>query len=226
MSAQLKARGYNISRKKARRFMTEMAIDPIYPKMNLSKRQKHAEVVPYLLRNAVIERPNQAWSIDITYIPMKHGFLYLTAIIDWASRCIVGWELDDTLDTRAVIEACKKAFKVAKPEIFNSDQGCQFTSHEYKQLLKENGIKQSMDGKSRWADNIMIERWFRSLKWEEVYLTEYANIKEARVAIGKYIYKYNFKRCHSAIGDVPPASMYYPAMLYDYALEAVGCYAA
>ena len=165
MSAQLKARGYNISRKKARRFMTEMAIDPIYPKMNLSKRQKHAEVVPYLLRNAVIERPNQAWSIDITYIPMKHGFLYLTAIIDWASRCIVGWELDDTLDTRAVIEACKKAFKVAKPEIFNSDQGCQFTSHEYKQLLKENGIKQSMDGKSRWADNIMIERWFRSLKW-------------------------------------------------------------
>lgn len=226
MSAQLKARGYKIGRKKARRFMTEMAIDPIYPKMNLSKRQKHAEVVPYLLRNAVIERPNQAWSIDITYIPMKHGFLYLTAIIDWSSRCIVGWELDDTLDTRAVIEACKKAFKVAKPEIFNSDQGCQFTSHEYKQLLKENGIKQSMDGKSRWADNIMIERWFRSLKWEEVYLTEYANIKEARAAIGKYIYKYNFERCHSAIGNVPPASMYYPAMLYDYALESVGCYAA
>lgn len=226
MSAQLKERGYKIGRKKVRRFMTEMAIDPIYPKMNLSKRQKHAEVVPYLLRNAVIERPNQAWSIDITYIPMKHGFLYLTAIIDWASRCIVGWELDDTLDTRAVIEACKKAFKVAKPEILNSDQGCQFTSHEYKQLLKENGIKQSMDGKSRWADNIMIERWFRSLKWEEVYLTEYANIKEARAAIGKYIYKYNFERCHSAIGNVPPASMYYPAMLYDYALEAVGCYVA
>ena len=226
MSAQLKERGYKIGRKKVRRFMTEMAIDPIYPKPNLSKRQKHAEVVPYLLRNAVIERPNQAWSIDITYIPMKHGFLYLTAIIDWASRCIVGWELDDTLDTRAIIEACKKAFKVAKPEILNSDQGCQFTSHEYKQLLKENGIKQSMDGKSRWADNIMIERWFRSLKWEEVYLTEYANIKEARAAIGKYIYKYNFERCHSAIGNVPPASMYYPAMLYDYALEAVGFYAA
>ena len=210
MSAQLKERGYKIGRKKVRRFMTGMAIDPIYPHMNLSKRQKHAEVVPYLLRNAVIERPNQAWSIDITYIPIKHGFLYLTAIIDWASRCIVGWELDDTLDTRAVIEACKKAFKVAKPEILNSDQDCQFTSHEYKQLLKENGIKQSMDGKSRWADNIMIERWFRSLKWEEVYLTEYVNIKEARAAIGKYIYKYNFERCHPAIGNVSPASMYYP----------------
>lgn len=226
MSAQLKHRGYNIGRKKARRFMTEMAIDPIYPKMNLSKRQKYAEVVPYLLRNAVITRPNQAWSIDITYIPMKHGFLYLTAIIDWASRCIVGWELDDTLDTRAVIEACKKAFEVAKPEIFNSDQGCQFTSHEYKQLLQDNGIRQSMDGKSRWADNIMIERWFRSLKWEEVYLTEYANIKEARAAIGKYIYKYNFERCHSAIGNVTPASVYYPTMLYDDALESVGYYAA
>ena len=226
MSAQLKLRGYHIGRKKARRYMNEMAIDSIYPKMNLSKRQKYAEVVPYLLRNAVITRPNQAWSIDITYIPMKHGFLYLTAIIDWASRCIVGWELDDTLDTRAVIEACKKAFQVAKPEIFNSDQGCQFTSHEYKQLLKDNGIKQSMDGKSRWADNIMIERWFRTLKYDEVYLTEYANIKEARAAIGKYIYKYNFERCHSAVGNVPPASVYYPAMLYDDALEAVGHYAA
>jgi putative transposase len=160
MSSQLKMRGYQIGRKKARRYMNEMAIDPIYPKPNLSKRLKQAQVVPYLLRNAVITAPNQAWSIDITYIPMKRGFLYLTAIIDWYSRCIVGWELDDTLDTRACIEACKKAFKVAKPIILNSDQGCQFTSSEYKEFLKENGIRQSMDGKSRWADNIMIERWF------------------------------------------------------------------
>ena len=157
---------------------------------------------------------------------MKHGFLYLTAIIDWASRCIVGWELDDTLDTRTVIEVCKKAFQVAKPEIFNFDQGCQFTSHEYKQLLKDNGIKQSMDGKSRWADNIMIECWFRTLKYDEVYLAEYANIKEARAAIGKNIYKYNFECCHSAVGNVPPASVYYPTMLYNDALEAGGHYAA
>lgn len=121
MSSQLKRRGYRIGRKKARRYMTEMAIDPIYPKMNLSKCQQKAAVVPYLLRNAVIKRPNQAWSIDITYIPIKRGFLYLTAIIDWYSRCIVGSELDDTLDTRACIDACKKAFKVAKPEILNSD---------------------------------------------------------------------------------------------------------
>jgi putative transposase len=219
MSAQLKMLGYRIGRKKARRYMTEMAIDPIYPKMNLSKCQQRAAVVPYLLRNAVIDRPNQAWSIDITYIPIKRGFLYLTAIIDWYSRCIVGWELDDTLDTRACIDACKKAFKVAKPEILNSDQGCQFTSHEYKGFLKENGIRQSMDGKSRWADNIMIERWFRTFKYDEAYLTEWHNIKEARQAIAAYIHKYNFERCHSAIGNVPPATKYYPAMLYEAAKE-------
>ena len=220
MSSQLKQRGYKVGRRKARRYMDEMGINPVYPKPNLSKRLKQAQVVPYLLRNAVIDRPNQAWSIDITYIPMKHGFLYLTAVIDWHSRCIVGWELDDTLDTRACIEACEKAFKVAKPEILNSDQGCQFTSQKYKDFLKANKIKQSMDGKSRWADNIMIERWFRTFKYEEAYLTEWKNIKEARQAIAAYIHKYNFERCHSAIGNVPPATVYYPAMLYEAAKEA------
>ena len=121
MSAQLKARGYQVGRRKARRYMNEMDIYPIYPKMNLSKRMQQAKVCPYLLRNAVIDKPNQAWSIDITYIPIKRGFLYLTAVIDWYSRCIVGWEVDDTLDTRMVISALKKAFKVAKPQILNSD---------------------------------------------------------------------------------------------------------
>ena len=126
LSAQLKKRGYQVGRRKMRRYMNEMGIDPIYPKMNLSKRMQQAKVCPYLLRNAVIDRPNQAWSIDITYIPIKRGFLYLTAVIDWYSRCIVGWEVDDTLDTRMVITALKKAFMVAKPVILNSDQGCQF----------------------------------------------------------------------------------------------------
>ena len=113
---------HQVGRRKTRRYMTEMGIDPIYPKMNLSKRMQQAKVCPYLLRNAVIDRPNQAWSIDITYIPIKRGFLYLTAVIDWYSRCIVGWEVDDTLDTRMVITALKKAFIVAKPVILNSDQ--------------------------------------------------------------------------------------------------------
>jgi putative transposase len=220
MSAQLKRRGYNIGRKKARRYMTEMAIDPIYPKMNLSKRAHNAHILPYLLKNAVITRPNQAWSIDISYIPLEHGFLYLTAIIDWYSRLIVGWEVDDTLDTRMVINALKKAFNTATPEILNSDQGPQFTSDEYRAFLKDHGIRQSMDGKSRWADNIMIERWFRTFKYDEAYLTQYKNIKEARAAIKNYIKTYNFERCHSSIGNQVPAEAYYPAMLYDAAKDA------
>ena len=158
--------------------------------------------------------------MDITYIPMKHGFLYLTAIIDWYSRCIVVWDVGDTLDTTMVINACKKAFKVAKPLIINSDQGSQFTSDKYIDFIRNNGIRQSMDGKSRWADNIMIERWFRSFKYEEAYLTEYANLKEAREAIGRYIYTYNFERCHQSIGNKQPAEVYYPVMLLDAARAA------
>ena len=153
MSAQLKARGYHVGRRKARRYMNEMDIYPIYPKMNLSKRMQQAKVCPYLLRNAVIDKPNQARSIDITYIPIKRGFLYLTAVIDWYSR---------------------------------------------------------------WADNIMIERWFRSFKYEEAYLTQYNNIKEARTAIGQYIRTYNFERHHSALDYQTPAECYYPAMLLPY----------
>ena len=220
MSAQLKLRGYQVGRRKAGRYMREMDITPIYPKMNLSKRMKQAKVCPYLLRNAVIDRPNQAWSIDITYIPMKHGFLYLTAIIDWYSRCIVGLDVDDTLDTTMVINACKKALKVAKPLIINSDQGSQFTSDKYIEFIRDNGIRQSIDGKSRWADNIMIERWFRSFKYEEAYLTEYANLKEAREAIGRYIYTYNFERSHQSIENKRPAEVYYPVMLLDAARAA------
>ena len=217
ISSQLKQHGYNIGRKKTRHYMLEMGIDAIYPKMNLSKRQQKSKVFPYLLKSAIINRPNQAWSIDITYIPIKHGFLYLTAAIDWYSRCIVGWSVEDTLDTRLVLDALKKAFKVATPIILNSDQGCQFTSNEYIQFLKDNHIIQSMDGKSRWADNVMIERWFRTFKYEEAYLTQYNNIKEARKEIKKYIHTYNFIRCHSAIGNIPPAKAYYPEILLDYA---------
>ena len=146
--------------------------------------------------------------------------MFLTAIIDWYSRCIVGWELDDTLCTDAVIRAMEKALAVATPEIVNSDQGTQFTSDEYMQFLKDRRIRQSMDGKSRWADNIMIERWFRSLKYEEIYLNQYDSPKQLREAIRKYVYTYNFERCHSAIDNQTPASMYFPAMLYEAAKQA------
>lgn len=212
MSKQLQKRGYHVGRRKARRYMTEMAIDPIYPKMNLSKRNQQHKVFPYLLRNAEITVPNEAWSIDITYIPIADGFVYLTAIIDWASRCIVGWEVDDTLDTRMVIKALEMAFKVATPRILNSDQGSQFTSKAYVEFVQAEKVRISMDGKGRWADNIMIERWFRSLKYDEVYLTSYENIREARSAISKYIKTYNFDRLHSSLNYEAPALCYYPAL--------------
>ena len=214
LSAQLKKRGHQVGRRKTRRYMNKMGIDPIYPKMNLSKRMQQAKVCPYLLRNAVIDRPNQAWSIDITYIAIKHGFLYLTAVIDWYSRCIVGWAVDDTLDTRMVITALKKAFMVVKPIILNSDQGCQFTSNEYMNFLKENQIRQSMDGKSRWVDNIMIERCF-SFKYEEAYLTQYNNIREVRKTISKYakyIISFTIKQLFRTLRFFRYAHFYLPCL--------------
>ena len=134
---------------------------------------------------------------------------YVTAIIDWYSRCIVAWDLDDTLDTTSALNAVKKAFEIAKPDILNSDQGSQFTSNKYTEYLKEHVVKISMDGKNRWADNIIIERWFRTLKYEEVYLNDYANIRDARNKIGNFINTYNWVRHHSAIGYKSPASLYY-----------------
>lgn len=215
MSMQLKSRGFNVGRRKARRYMDEMAIDPIYPKKKKKKDMPESKIYPYLLRNANIIRPNQAWSIDITYIPMPKGYAYLTAIIDWYSRYLVEWELDETLALRPVVNAVKKAFKIAKPEIFNSDQGIQFRSPWYSYILSENNVKQSMDGRGRWADNIIIERWFRSLKHEEVYLTSYNNIREARIGIGKYIHTYNFESFHSALDGMTPAEAFYPIQLIE-----------
>lgn len=213
ISKSLQREGMSIGRLKTRRYMGEMGIHAIYPKPNLSKASAGHKVYPYLLRNAVITRPNQAWSIDITYIKLSHGFVYLTAVIDWYSRCVVGWELDDCLSTAAPISALKKAFEVARPEILNSDQGCQFTSKEYVSFLAENHVKISMDGKSRWADNIMIERWFRTLKYDEVYLKDYQSIKEARKEIGAFIQGYNFKKLHSALAYQTPAENYFPVQL-------------
>lgn len=213
ISKTLKKQGIDVGRLKTRKYMREMGIEAIYPKPHLSQPAKGHKVYPYLLRNAIITRANQAWSIDITYIRLRHGFIYLTAIIDWHSRCIVGWELDDTLATSMVKRALEKAFAIARPEILNSDQGCQFTSADYIRLVEHNRVKISMDGKSRWADNIMIERWFRTLKYDEVYLKDYENIKDARRQIGSFIHKYNFEKLHSALGYQSPAENYYPALL-------------
>ena len=173
IAAKLREKGYAAGRKLVRGYMREMGIHAVYPKPNLSKRNFKEATVPYLLRNKVVSFPNQVWSIDITYIRMHHGHMYLTAIIDWYSRRIVGWELSDTLDIRSVLETVQSAAaNCGVPAILNSDQGSQFTSEEYKRFLRELHIRQSMDGRSRWADNIMIERWFRSLKTELIYVNE------------------------------------------------------
>lgn len=207
---KLKENGYNICRKTVRRLMQKMGIYAIYPKPNLSKRNSKEAVVPYLLRNYDARFPNQVWSIDIIYLPMNRSHMYLTAIIDWHSRKIVGHYLSDTLDASSVILAVKEAISQhGVPAIINSDQGSQFTSLEYKNVLKAFGIRQSMDGKSRWADNIMIERWFRSLKTELIYPNEFSSPRDLRKRISEYVTEYNTLRPHAALDYVIPDAVYY-----------------
>lgn len=211
LRAKLKDKdGYNVTRKTVRRYMEEMGICAVYPKPNLSKRSFKEGIVPYLLRNYVALFPNQVWSIDITYIKMYKSHMYLTAIIDWHSRKIVGWRLSDTLSTQPVLEAVREAVEhYGYPGILNSDQGSQFTSEDYRQLLRELHIRQSMDGRGRWADNIMIERWFRSLKTEEIYPKEYRTPRELRKALSEYINLYNKERPHQSLDNATPDKVFY-----------------
>ena len=210
LTVKLQGEGYSVGRKLVRRLMREMGIWVVYPKPNLSKRNFQEAIVPYLLRNKVVSFPNQAWSIDITYIKLNRSHMYLTAIIDWCSRKIAGWNLSDTLGVQPVLEAVRSAVdRFGTPAILNSDQGSQFTSNEYKQLLKGLHIRQSMDGKSRWADNIMIERWFRSLKTELIYINEFRSPRELRQPIRSYIDDYNRLRPHEALAYATPDAVYY-----------------
>ena len=209
IAVRLRNEGYSAGRKLVRSYMQEMGIHAVYPKVNTSKRNFKESIVPYLLRNKLVCAPNQVWSVDITYIKLHRGHMYLTAIIDWYSRKIMGWELSDTLDTRPVLAAVKEAVdKYGTPAIINSDQGSQFTSDDYKQLLRDLGIRQSMDGKSRWADNIMIERWFRSLKCESLYISEYRTPRELRQLVREYITEYNTVRPHEALDYRTPEEVY------------------
>lgn len=207
---KLTEKQYKITRKVVRRLMGKMCLCAVYPKPNLSKRDFKSATVPYLLRNYNVIMPNQVWSIDITYIKYNRSHLYLTAIIDWFSRKIMGWTLSDTLDTSVVIQTVRDAVKKhGIPAIINSDQGVQFTSKEYKELLKELGIRQSMDGRSRWADNIIIERWFRSFKTEEIYSNEYSSVRELKDAIARYVNDYNTQRPHEALKYYVPDDYFY-----------------
>jgi putative transposase len=197
-----------VGRKLIRRYMDQVGIYVIYPKPNLSKPGR-GHKLPYILKNMNIVLPNQVWAVDITYLPMKHGHMYLTAIIDWYSRFIVGWELSDTLGTAPVLQAVKQAIQnYGVPAIINSDQGSQFTSEEYTGFLKQQGIRQSMDGKARWVDNVIIERWFRSLKTEDIYINEYAYPKALKAGTRQYVEDYNVLRSHQSHAYATPVAVF------------------
>lgn len=202
--------GHELSRKKVVRLMRKMGIVPIYPKKNTSKPNRQHKVYPYLLRGLKIDRPNQGWCTDITYIPMAKGFLYLVAIMDWHSRKVLSWRLSNTMDVHFCLEALDEAVaRFGTPEIFNSDQGSQFTSEAFTGALKQHGIRISMDGKGRCMDNIFIERLWRSLKYEEVYLKAYDSVAEARQGIDQWMRFYNMNRRHQGLDDQTPDSVYF-----------------
>ena len=202
--------GLGVGKKLVRRLMREMRVYVIYPRPNLSKPGKNHKIFPYLLKNLNIFLPNQVWAVDITYIPMGKGHMYLTGIIDWYSRFIVGWALSDTLEAAPVVQAVRKAIaKYGAPGIINSDQGSQFTSDEYITLLALEKIRQSMDGKARWIDNVIIERWFRSIKCDDIYINEYNTPRELRAGIADYISEYNHERPHQSLDYEYPANVYH-----------------
>lgn len=199
----------HINRKAAQRHMQEMGIMAIYPGPNLSRRRAKAAIYPYLLRNLTIDAPNVAWGIDITYIRLSRSWMYLVAVMDLFSRFVLAWQMDDTLEMQFVLEAVNNALAMATPKIWNSDQGSHFTSPQYVERLTQAGIQISMDGKGRATDNIFVERLWRSLKYEEVYLKEYATPKEARQGVGGYIDFYDYRRVHQALDYRTPAALYF-----------------
>ncbi len=202
--------GHTVNRKRIQRLMRTMGLTALYPKRNLSLANQAHKVYPYLLRNLVINRPNQVWSTDITYIPMARGFVYLVAVMDWYSRRVLSWRLSNTLDTSFCIEALEEAIEnYGAPEIFNTDQGSQFTSDDFTGVLKEHGIKISMDGKGRWIDNVFVERLWRSVKYEEVYIKAYDDIRVARKSLGIYFEFYNSERRHQSLDRRTPDQVYY-----------------
>lgn len=209
MTRTLKGEGRIVNRKRVQRLMRAMGLESTAPKPRTSKPAPEHPVYPYLLRNLTICRVNQVWASDITYIPMAHGFGHLVAIMDWYSRRVLAWRLSNTLDSRFCVEALHEALeRFGCPEIFNTDQGAQFTAEDFTGVLRDRGIAISMDGKGRYIDNIFIERLWRSLKYEEVYLHPYDSLTEARAGIGRYLAFFNDARPHTALGYQTPAQFY------------------
>ena len=209
MARHLRRDGYVVGRKRIRRLMQKMGLCVVYQKPRTTIPAADHEIHPYLLRDLVIDRPNQVWCTDMTYIPMRRGFMYLVAVMDWATRKTLSWRLSNTMDVEFCIEALEEAIgKYGKPEIFNTDQGSQFTSSRFTRIFKEANIKISMDGKGRWMDNVFIERLWRSLKYECVYLQAFETGSQARDGIGEWIGFYGAHRPHTALAGLTPDEAY------------------
>ena len=211
--AYLKRNGYANNRKRVQRLMRNMGLVSVAPKPNTSLGNKAHTVYPYLLRNQTIDRPNQVWCSDITYIRLKGGFVYLVAIMDWHSRKVLSWGLSNTMDSSFCVSALESAIRLyGRPNIFNTDQGAQFTSEAFTGVLKHHGIKISMDGKGRWMDNVLIERLWRSVKYENVYLYDYAYAADLRQGLKTYFAYYNSERTHQSLGSRTPNEVYHADM--------------
>jgi putative transposase len=209
IARELGKKGYRVNRKRVQRLMRLMGLESVAPKPNTSKPNEEHPVYPYLLRSVTVDRPNQVWAADITYIPLARGFAYLVAIMDWASRRVLSWRLSNTLDTSFCVEALRQALsRFGRPEIFNSDQGSQFTAKDFTDVLLAKDVKISMDGRGRCIDNVFVERLWRSLKYEDIYLKAYTNLVEARAGIAAYFRFYNTRRSHQALGYQTPAGFY------------------
>lgn len=206
----LRREGHTVGRKHVRTLMRRMGIEPMYCKPNTSKRHRGHKIYPYLLRNLVVATPNQAWAMDITYIPMARGFVYLAVVLDWYSRKILAWRLSNSMESSFCTEAVEEAIaRFGVPAIFNTDQGSQFTSAAFTDLLKQHDIAISMDGKGCWRDNVFVERLWRTIKYEEVYLRAYDSVSQARDSFRKYIDIYNAKRPHSSLARRTPDEVYF-----------------
>ena len=209
----LRYEGFSVGRKHVAALMRKMGIEALYRRPNTSRRHAAHPIYPYLLCDRVIERPNEVWAMDITYIPMSRGFVYLAAVMDWASRRILSWRLSISMSTDFCIEAVEEAMtRYGKPEIFNTDQGSQFTSAEFTGLLTQNGIAISMDGKGAWRDNVFVERLWKTIKYEEVYLHAYDTVADAKSGLARYIEFYNRRRLHRALDGVTPDAVHFDSL--------------
>ena len=215
MKAWLERQGRPVNRKRVQRLMRVMGLRAIYRRPRTSQPEPGSRPYPYLLGKTEITRPNQVWAADVTYIPMARGFLYLVAIMDWRSRYVVAWRLTNTLEADFCVDALDEALGQGVPEVFNTDQGSQFTSQGFTQVLKDHGVKISQDGKGRYQDNIMVERLWRTVKYEEVYLKAYAGAGEAKKELRAYFHFYNNRRPHQALGYLTPGEVFHGHPMTD-----------